>query len=98
MLLASDRPGGLASSRPEDALRPPPLTIGNLARDLVRHIEVYGRNRLGLGTALAFSVLRLLQHLAYNRGWHTELRPAKSPSVATRIGLTPAEQDASTSG
>ncbi len=63
------RPDSLASAKPEDALRPPKLTVANLALDLMRHIRVYRQNRLGLGTILAFLALRIIQHVAYDHGW-----------------------------
>ena len=69
-----DRLNSLASPRPEDALRPPDLTIVNIGSDLVRHVRVYRDNRLGTFTLMAFLALRVIQHVAYHRGWRAGLR------------------------
>lgn len=82
---SAPRRNHLASSRPEDALRPPALTIGNLARDLGRHIGVYRRNRLGVWTAIAFLALRVVQHVAYDRGWKHGLLPSELRDADTSV-------------
>lgn len=69
-LLVSGRWDCLASSMPERALRPPKLTLANLSRDFIRHLHVYRQNGLSTWTAFAFLFLRLMQHVAYDRGWH----------------------------
>lgn len=62
--------GRLSSSKPERALYPPRLTPMNLARDFIRHIRVYRKTGLDAWTAMGFLVLRLIHHVAYDRGWN----------------------------
>ncbi len=96
-VLVGDRSDFLASTKPESALRPPELTIANLAKDLARHIGVYRDNRLNMRTAVAFLVLRVLQHMAYDRGWNRGLQSLQS-SFAVGDGAAQGELGSQRSG
>lgn len=85
-LLAVGQPDFLASEKPRLALRPPRLTIANLALDLVKHIHVYRRNHLSTLTAAAFLLLRVLQHVAYDRGWNGKAQQPNTPRRAPEGG------------
>lgn len=50
-------------------LTPPPLTLGNLARDLVEAWAVYAKADLPLADRLMFLSLRATQRVAYGLGW-----------------------------
>ena len=50
-------------------LVPPPLTLGNLMRDLVEAWGMYARARLPLANRLTFLGLRATQRVAYGLGW-----------------------------
>lgn len=50
-------------------MEPPRATPLTLWRDLLWHWRVYRMDGLPLTTRLAFLVLRVVQRLAYNRGW-----------------------------
>ena len=50
-------------------LTPPPLTLGNLARDLVEAWGMYAEANLPLADRLSFLALRATQRIAYGLGW-----------------------------
>ncbi len=52
-----------------DTLRPPGLTPGNLARDLLWELGQCRAARLALPSVAGFLLLRILQRIAYNLGW-----------------------------
>lgn len=58
-----------AKVRGVPGLEPPRATPLTLWRDLLWHWRVYRMDGLPLTTRLAFLVLRVVQRLAYNRGW-----------------------------
>ncbi len=52
-----------------DTMRPPRVTPGNMARDLLWEIGRCRAARLPMATVAGFLVLRILQRVAYNTGW-----------------------------
>ena len=50
-------------------LRPPAITIQNMARDLAWHLRLYKVDRLPSSVILQFLLLRVVQRVAYNMGW-----------------------------
>lgn len=51
-------------------LDPPSATPTALWHDLRWHARVYALEGLGFGTRAGFLALRVLQRVAYNRGWY----------------------------
>lgn len=52
-----------------DTLRPPRLTPVGIVRDLMWELHRFRAAHLGVRTACAFLILRVLQRVAYNIGW-----------------------------
>ena len=52
-----------------DTLKPPRLTLRNMAMDLKWHIWLYKKSRLKYKDILFFVVLRVFQRVFYNLGW-----------------------------
>lgn len=51
-------------------LDPPSHSPSAIWEDLRWHARIYQMEGLGPGTRLGFLVLRVVQRLAYNLGWH----------------------------
>ncbi|WP_257450038.1 hypothetical protein [Archangium lipolyticum] len=51
-------------------MRPPPLGLTELWRDLSWHRALYAEDGLPLRDQLAFLGLRVVQRVSYNLGWH----------------------------
>ena len=68
-ILISDLSEVNAPSWSYRTLRPPRLTIPNLARDLAWHFQLYRRRGLSTERVVAFLLLRIVQRVSYNVGW-----------------------------
>jgi hypothetical protein len=58
------------SRRVWEGLRPPPIGVGELWRDLSWHRALYAEDGLPVREQLAFLGLRVVQRVSYNLGWY----------------------------